>query len=188
MEGVVIYRSKYGATAQYARWIGSALKLPVIKAEEFVSSELSKYDFVILGSSVYVGKLFMKKWLKKNLSALLNKKLFLFVVSGTPPDEKEKLDGYIAASLPREAINRTDIHFLPGRLEIKKLSWFDHFMIRMGATLSKYADAKDQMITGYDRVNQQNITDIIKSVTKFQQKDQQQASVFITSARPHVEP
>ena len=188
MEGVVIYKSKYGATEQYARWIGSALKLPVIKAGEFVSSELSKYDFVILGSSVYIGKLFMKKWLKKNLSALLNKKVFLFVVSGTPLNQKAKLDGYVAASLPREAINRTDIHFLPGRLEIKKLSGFDRFMIKMTARLSKYADAKDQMITGYDRVNQQNITDLIKSVIKFQKKDQQRASVFITSARPHVEP
>ena len=37
MEGVVIYKSKYGATEQYARWIGAALKLPIIKAGEFVT-------------------------------------------------------------------------------------------------------------------------------------------------------
>src|SRR5664279_520789 len=133
MEGVVIYKSKYGATEQYAHWIGAALKLPVIEAGEFVNSELTKYDFVILGSSVYIGKLFMKKWLKKNLPILLNKKVFLFVVSGTSPDQKAKLDGYIASSLPREAINRTDIHFLPGRLEIRRLSWFDRIIVRMGA-------------------------------------------------------
>ena len=188
MEGVVIYKSKYGATEQYARWIGSALMLPVIEAGEIVNSELPKYDFVILGSSVYIGKLFIKKWLKKNLPTLLNKKVFLFVVSGTSPDQKAKLDGYLAGSLPREAINRTDIHFLPGRLEIKKLSWFDRFMVKMGARLSKYADVKGQMTTGYDRVNQQNIIDLVKAVTKFQKKDQKRVSVFNAPGRPHVEP
>ena len=186
MEGVVIYRSKYGATTQYARWIGAALKLPVIETGEFVNSELMKYDFVILGSSIYVGKLFMKKWLKKNLQMLLHKKLFLFVVSGTLPDQKDKLDSYIAASLPREAINRMDIYFLPGRLEIKKLSWLDRFMVRMGARLSKYADAKDQMLSGYNRVDQENINDLLQAVIKFQKKDQQKSPAFIASAPPHV--
>ena len=173
MDGVVIYKSKYGATRQYGHWIGAALKLPVIESQELVNSELSKYDFVILGSSVYIGKLFMKKWLKKNLPALLNKKVFLFVVSGTPADQKAKLDGYIATSMPREAINRTDIYFLPGRLEINRLSWLDGFMVRMGARLSKYGDVKDQMLTGYNRVNQQHIVELVKAVTKFQIKDQQ---------------
>jgi len=176
MKGVVIYTSKYGATAQYAKWIGAAVKLPVIKAGDFVSSTQSEYDFVVLGSSVYVGRLFMKKWLRKNRSWLLNKKVFLFVVSGTPLDQKDKLESYISGSLPREAINKTDIHFMPGRLEPKKLSWLDHLIIIMGARLQESSEARNQMLTGYNRVHHEHIMDLVDAVTTFQMKSQQKIS------------
>jgi len=84
MKGVVIYRSRYGATHQYARWIGNELNLPVFETNEIDADKLNSYDFIIAGSSVYIGKILIKKWLKNNLEAIWHKKIFLFVVCGTP--------------------------------------------------------------------------------------------------------
>ena len=55
MKGLVIYKGKYGATKQYAMWIGQELQLSVASADRFPVDELSKYDYFILGSSVYIG-------------------------------------------------------------------------------------------------------------------------------------
>lgn len=92
MKGIVVYQSKYGATNKYAQWIGSDLGLPVFETRELDPGQLEKYDLIILGSSVYIGRLLIKKWLKNNFKYLLNKKTFFFVVCGTPVDQREKLD------------------------------------------------------------------------------------------------
>jgi menaquinone-dependent protoporphyrinogen IX oxidase len=70
MKGLVIYKGKYGATKQYAMWIAQELQLPVASADRFPADELPKYDYFILGSSVYIGKLEIKDWLKKNFKVL----------------------------------------------------------------------------------------------------------------------
>jgi menaquinone-dependent protoporphyrinogen IX oxidase len=71
MKGLVIYKGRYGATKQYAMWIGQELQLPVASADRFHTDELPKYDYFILGSSVYIGKLEIKDWLKKNFTHVL---------------------------------------------------------------------------------------------------------------------
>jgi len=76
MKGLVIYKGKYGATKQYAMWIGQELQLPVASADRFHIDELPKYDFFILGSSVYIGKLEIKDWLKKILMFCKIKRFF----------------------------------------------------------------------------------------------------------------
>ncbi len=60
MKGLVIYKGRYGATKQYATWIGQELGLAVASADRFPLKELPKYDYFIIGSSVYIGKLEIK--------------------------------------------------------------------------------------------------------------------------------
>src|SRR6187402_1256551 len=99
MKGLVIYKGKYGATKQYATWIAQELQLPVASADRFPIDQLLKYDYFILGSSVYIGKLEIKDWLKKNFTALMNKKIFLFQVAGSPVEQIEKRESYNKGSL-----------------------------------------------------------------------------------------
>src|SRR5215468_6174797 len=116
MKGLIIYKGRYGATKQYAMWIGQELGLTVASADRFPQGELSKYDFFIIGSSVYIGKLEISKWLKKNLNTLISKKIFLFQVAGTPVNEKEKRESYNKTSVAPAILNRSETFFLPGRM------------------------------------------------------------------------
>ena len=75
MKSIIVYKGKYGATKQYAEWLGEELNLPVLSAELADEGQLALSDFYIIGSSVYIGKLQIRKWLKKNLSVLKNKKI-----------------------------------------------------------------------------------------------------------------
>lgn len=166
MKGIIIYQGKYGATKQYALWLAHELGLPVRSSKIINGEQLDPYDTLLIGTSVYIGKLQVRKWMKRNLGFLSDKKIILFQVAGSPPEEKEKRQAYNIASIPKEIISHCEFYFLPGRLIIKKLSWKDRFMLKMGARLTKNPRDKETMLTDYDHVKKEHLTDLITEVKK----------------------
>lgn len=170
MKAIIIYKGKYGATRQYAEWLAEELHVSVASTEEYNANELADSNTVILGSSVYIGQLQMKQWLKEHQQQLLNKKIFLFVVCGTPPSELAMLQPYINSSVPLALLKGIHIYFLHGRLVYKKLSRMDRFMLRMGAMFTRDAKAKKTMLTDYDDVRRENLFPLITDVRKIAQQ------------------
>ncbi len=167
MKGLVIYKGKYGATKQYAMWIGQELQLPVASADRFHIDELPKYDYFILGSSVYIGKLDIKDWLKKNFNVLQNKKIFFFQVAGSPVEQIEKRQSYNKASLPPDILQKIQFYNLPGRMIMRNLSGWDRFMLKMGARLTKDPAEKKAMLTDFDHVKKEKVIPIMEGVRTF---------------------
>jgi len=167
MKGLVIYKGKYGATKQYAMWIGQELQLPVASADHFPVEELSNYDYFILGSSVYIGKLEIKDWLKKNFDLLQNKKILFFQVSASPAEQIEKRESYNNASLPPSILKKIQFYYLPGRMIMRNLSAWDRFMLKMGAKFTKDPVEKKTMLTDFDHVKKEKVIPVIEAVRKF---------------------
>jgi len=164
MKGLIIYKGVYGATKQYAQWIADETNLPEMPSYECSREDIVNSDFLIIGSSVYMGRLSIKEWLKVNFDILSGKKIVLFVVCGTPAQEREKLESHIESSVPGKLREQCAIYFLPGRLNYKKLSWSDKFMLRIGAIFTGNAKEKNKMINGYDLVKKENLNQLIKGV------------------------
>ena len=163
MRGVIVYKGKYGATHQYAQWLSNELQVPVLRPENLTAGNLPLYDLVIVGSSVYMGSLLIKKWLRKYAAILQNKKVFLFIVCATPPKETEKLDVIAKRNIPA-MLNHSPVYFLHGRMILNKLSWMDRFMIKMGARLEKDPLVKKEMLQDFDAVKKENITALVTAV------------------------
>ena len=166
MKGLVIYKGKYGATRQYAMWIGHELQLTVASADRFPKQQLRDYDYFIIGSSVYIGTLEIQKWLKKNLGVLCEKKLFLFQVAATPVAEKAKRESYNKTSIPYEIVNKVESYFFPGRMIMRNLSAFDRFKLKMGAWLTKDPIEKRNMLTDFDHVKKEHVMPLVEAVRK----------------------
>ncbi|MEO6611654.1 MAG: flavodoxin domain-containing protein [Chitinophagaceae bacterium] len=164
MKAIIIYQGKYGATKQYALWLGRELSLPVRNATYISREQLDHYDTLLIGTSVYIGQLQVKKWLKKNLDFIRNKKIILFQVAGTAPEEKEKRQAYNLAGIPAEIMSNCECYFLPGRMILKDLSWKDRFMLKIGARLAKSKDDKKIMLTDYDHVKKENLSEMLKGI------------------------
>jgi menaquinone-dependent protoporphyrinogen IX oxidase len=162
MKGMIIYKGKYGATRQYAIWLGTALELPIAQAGSETIEQLADADYVIMGASVYMGRLQMKRWIKENLTFLSTKKLYLFVVSGTPLDDVNRLEEYIKQNVPAEIRNRVKCFFFPGKLEFSKLSLKDKLLLKVGAWLSKGSEKDKILLTDYNRVNRLNIARLVE--------------------------
>ena len=167
MKGLVIYKGKYGTTKQYAMWIGQELQLSVASADRFPIDELPKYDYFILGSSVYMGQLEIKTWMKRNFKILQNKKIFFFQVAGSPPEQIEKRESYNKASLSADILKKIQFYYLPGRMIMRNLSAWDRFMLKMGARLTKDPVEKEKMLTDFNDVKKENIAPLVKSVRNF---------------------
>jgi len=162
MKGMIIYKGKYGATRQYAIWLGTALELPVEQAGSETAEQLADADYVIMGASVYMGKLQMKSWMKENLTFLSTKKLYLFVVSGTPLDDVNRLQEYVKNNVPEELRSRVECFFFPGKLEFNKLSLKDKLLLKIGAWLSKGSEKDKVQLSDYNKVNRVNIARLVE--------------------------
>ncbi|MBC7873254.1 MAG: hypothetical protein H7Y01_04620 [Ferruginibacter sp.] len=164
MKGIIIYKGKYGATRQYAEWLGNKLRLPVSVASAIKRDQLAAFDFFVIGTSVYIGKLQIKKWLSGNLSFLKGKKIFLFQVAGTPPEETGKRQAYNLAGIPEELISQCKFYFLAGRMIVRELSWMDRFMLKMGARLAKDPGDRNNMLSDYDHVRKENLRELTAAI------------------------
>lgn len=167
MEGLIIYKGKYGATRQYAEWLNKDLSLHITVAEEVHDQELEKSDYLLIGTSVYFGKFLIKHWLKKNAEKIKNKKLFLFVVTATSPDEKELRATFEKNNIPLEIKKRCEVYYVTGRIIHKELDWKDRFILKMASAFVKDPVKKSAMHTDLDGVKKENLMEIEKAVSDY---------------------
>lgn len=163
LNAMIIYKGRYGATRQYAEWLGEALHIPVAGPREISAEKLRQYDFLILGSSVYIGKLELTNWIKQNSRVLSGKKLFLFIVCATPPDQSEKLKEIEVRNVPDILKPVCTVFFLHGRMSLQQLSWKDRFLLRMGARMEKDPEEKKHMLENFDDVKKEHLHDLIEA-------------------------
>lgn len=164
MKGIIIYAGKYGATAQYAQWLANTLKLPVLPAEKANASDIAGCNLVILGSSVYIGKLVIRRWLRENDAALRGKRLLLFIVCGSSVDDKKAQDKIIQNNLNELVSRAAKAFFLPGRCIVSNLNWKDRLLLRFGAMLAKDPAQKAGMRSGFDRMDRKALDGLISEV------------------------
>jgi|ADGO01.1.fsa_nt_gi hypothetical protein len=144
--------------------MGAQLQVPVMEIEQAGPDEISQYDYLVLGSSVYIGKTEHRLWLQKNADILRTKKLFHFIVCATPADQADKLQTIINNNIPTGLMQPASLWFLPGRMIMKDLKWWDRFLLRTGARLEKDPEVKKFMLTDFDRVNEKEIAPLVKAV------------------------
>ena len=168
MKGLISYNGQYGATQQYATWLGDQLQLPIMKEDEINENELRLTDFVVVAGSVYIGKWRMRDWVKQNSEILQGKKIFFLIVCATPASMGIKQGEIAKINIPDSLYKESEIFFLPGRLVISKLSWRDKFLLKMGARLEKNPETKARMLRDVDNVSKENLTDAVRRIKAFQ--------------------
>ena len=91
--GLILYRSKYGATEKYAHWLKEATGFTCIDTKKADAKTAQKYDTIVLMGGVYAGGVAGLDFLKKNIAALKGKRIYLFAVGASPYDEKAVAEG-----------------------------------------------------------------------------------------------
>ena len=166
MKGIILYKTQYGSTAQYAAYLADQLDAALLPFERMEASTLQTYDYYVIGSLVKVGRLKAANWIKFNWDWLKHKKVFLFSVSATPVDSKELKD-MMEKSLPPEIMNNLEYFALPGRINPKSLHLLDRLMINLVARAEKNPREKDRLLNGYDDVDKVHLMPLVDAVEGF---------------------
>jgi len=174
LKGAIVCKSRYGAARQYAEWLGDRLDLPIFDPDTD-TPKLNTYDYLLIGSSVYVGKMLIKKWLDHHKEEISTKKLFFFVVCATPGSEKDKQQKIIHDNIPSDLVDEQSIFFLPGRLTISKLSWRDRLLLRLGSRMEKDPKKKAAMQRDMDGMNVKYLDPMIEAAKALTEHDSQVA-------------
>lgn len=165
MRGAILYRSKYGSTAQYASWIAEATSLPVFDLDEAKPS-LTEFDFLVLGSPVIYFKPTFHRWVKRNLTDLLDRPTVFFSVSGAGPGPK--LDGWLSESLPASFMSHVSHVALCGRQDPKELTRFDRTMLIIAGLFNRDRKAAKDEMHGFDSMDKASIGPIVEKIRDLQ--------------------
>ncbi len=70
MKGIIVYKSKYGATKKYAQWLREETGFDMIKVSDAKVVDLKKYEVLIFGGGIYASGIPVTSFLKKNIPTM----------------------------------------------------------------------------------------------------------------------
>jgi len=126
MKTLILYATKHGATAQIANMLAGEIKdATVCDIKE--AAQLSNFDCVIIGSSVYAGSIRkeVKSFVAKNASELCKKTLGLFL--SCLDDKTDFFDKNFPVQILQAAKAKAK---LGGIFDPKKAGGFERFVIK----------------------------------------------------------
>lgn len=88
MAGIILYKSKYGATRKYVTWLVEETGFDTVETSKAKLDEIKKYDVIILGGGIYASGVAGISFLQKNIKDLQNKKIIVFCDGASPFDEE----------------------------------------------------------------------------------------------------
>jgi len=172
-KGAIVFKGKYGATRQYAHWLGHELDLPCLD-DQITNETLQDFDFIILGSSVYYGKLLLRPFLIKHTKILESKKIFIFIDCATPDSDEKEQRRILRENIPKTLLKKDNTFFLPGKLAIHHLNLFDRTMLRIATIFEKKPERKNVMTNGIDAVSKDNLIDLFIAIKGYMMAGKQQ--------------
>lgn len=87
-KGIILYKSKYGATKKYADWLTEETGFDCIETSKANVQKIKEYDTIILGGGIYASGIAGLSFLRKNISELKDKNIIIFCVGASPYNEK----------------------------------------------------------------------------------------------------
>lgn len=143
MKSIIIYTTKYGSVEKAAKLLKPKLngQVDLLNLAKEKAPNLDGYDNVILGGSIYAGKVQKKlsDYITQNLPLLLKKRVGLFICAGQPePVGTQELQ----SSFPPELVTAAAVKEVFGyEYNLEKLNFIDKLAIRVIAKVktSKFA-------------------------------------------------
>ncbi|MFA6525084.1 MAG: flavodoxin domain-containing protein [Patescibacteria group bacterium] len=130
MNTLILYKSKWGTTKQYAEWIHSAYpESDIFSIDDFDSKKLDNYETIVIGGRTYIGRIQIGKFLVGNWNVLKDKNVYLFSVGLIHPDKKESKQSF--EMIPEDIRNSLAGYAkLPGMTDPRKLNLLQKSLVK----------------------------------------------------------
>ena len=123
MNTIVIYKSKYGSTKQYAEWIAEELGCNAVEAKSVKADDLLQYDTIIYGGGLYAEIINGVSLVTKNIHKLSGKKIVIYTTGITPLDVRAYYDGEVLDKNFKNGVpENVKIFNLLGKMKLDELT------------------------------------------------------------------
>jgi len=145
MNTLIVYASKYGTTEKCAKLIKKELndQVELINLKKLKDVNLSKYDKVIIGGSIYIGKIQKEvtEFCSKYLDILKEKRIGLFVCG---MQDADVINTELSQSFPIELLKIAEVkEYLGGEFLIDKMGFMDKMIVK---NVSKVTSNKSNIL------------------------------------------
>ena len=133
-KAVIVFKSHYGFTKQYAQWIAEELGAEVRETSKTKPDDLAKFDVIIFGGGLYAGGVSGISLLTKAFPSIKHKALFLFTVGAADVEDERNIRNIrtgLGKTLTSEMQSRIQIFHLRGGMDYKRMSFVHRTMMSM---------------------------------------------------------
>lgn len=140
---IVIYKSIYGSTRKYAKWIGEELNCDVVEVKKVKIKDLENYKTIIYGGGLYASGISGASFIKKNYNRLKDKNIIIFTVGLSDPKVKENFESLKYKNFNEDIMRNINFFNLRGAIDYNKLSKIHSIMMEMLKRTITKKDIKD---------------------------------------------
>lgn len=136
---VVLYKSHYGSTQQYAQWLAEETGGDCWDLDSVQMDALKHYDVILFGGGLYAAGISGIKSFQKIYPSLHAKKVIVFGV-GLSPSRKKTLLDVENASFSDEMKGQVPLFLLRGAFDYTKQKFMHKMMMKLMETKIKSKD------------------------------------------------
>ena len=160
MSGIVVYRSNYGSTKQYADWIHEETGFPVYDSRD-KGIPWDGANTVVIGCPILAFKPVLSGWIEKHWDRMKGKRVALFTTSGGDPATAPVVE-WIEKALSERVRSGVRVFPLAGRFDYGKLRGPHKAMIWLAGVLFGNKDVKNQMKNPVDGVAREKLGELLE--------------------------
>jgi len=127
----IVYGTKYGCAEKCAKALTERLeeKADLYNLTKGQTPDLKRYDEVIIGGSIYIGKIQKEvtNFCTSNLETLKSKKVGLFICGMQETNRDEEIRSSFPADLLKTAVAK---EFFGGEFIFKKMNMMERFIVK----------------------------------------------------------
>ena len=129
MSGIILYKSKYGATKQYAEWIAEETGFSCVQIDKANINEVARKDVIILGGGVYASGIACIPFLKKNIGKLKEKKIIVYACGASP--FKDSAVETVRQHNFKGDLEGIEFFYCRGTFDMKSMTFADRTLCKM---------------------------------------------------------
>lgn len=129
MRGIILYRSKYGATERYATLLSYETGFYLTRVSDADIETVATYDVIVLCGGIYASKIAGISFLRRHIDALKGKRIMVFCCGASPYD-KSAFNDIVAHNFTGE-LQGIPCFYGRGALDMKRLTFKDRLLCKM---------------------------------------------------------
>jgi len=161
VSGIIVYRSSYGSTRQYAEWIHEETGFPLFDHRD--QTIPWNVDTTVLGCPIIASKPYLLGWMQKNWERMRESRVLLFTTSGADPAVAPVRE-WIEQALPEDMRSAVRVFPLAGRFRFSELGILHKVMMGVGALILRNEGIKYRIAHPVDNVARENLDGLLRSI------------------------